>query len=195
MPVAEVFEPTRYSPLSGLPAPRGGVEMTERPYVGKVNLRGDPDDPTFRSSAEGQLGLELPVVPNTWHSNEDYSVYWLGPDEWLILCGDQLQHATVDNLRRALGQHHCAVTDVSDYYLVFRLAGDKARELLTKGTPLDVHPTVFAAGACAQTRFGHATVLIGCLDNAPVFDIQVRWSFAEYLWNFLVEGTREYEQT
>lgn len=193
--MAEVFEPTRYSPLSGLPTPRGGVEMTERPYVGKVNLRGNPDDREFRSSAQKQLGLELPLVPNTWRSREDYTAYWLGPDEWLIYCADQSQFATVDNLRLALGQSHCAVTDVSDYYLVIRLTGDKARELLTKGTPLDVHPTVFAAGMCAQTCIGHASVLISCLDDAPTFDMQVRWSFAEYLWNFLVEGTREYEQS
>ena len=193
--MAEAFEPTRYSPLSGLPSPAGGVEMAECPFVGKVNLRGNPDDQAFRAAAEGQLGLELPVAPNTWCSNENYAIYWLGPDEWLIYCADQSQYPTVDELRRALGQSHCAVTNVSDYYLVIRLTGDKARELLAKGTPLDLHPAVFTAGMCAQTCFGHATVLICCRDDASTFDIQVRWSFAEYLWNYLVDGTREYSQS
>jgi sarcosine oxidase subunit gamma len=193
--VAEVFEPTRYSPLSGLRTPAGGVEMAERPYVGKVNLRGDPEDRKFRAAAEQQLGLELPVAPNTWTSNEDFTVYWLGPDEWAIYCRDGQQSATIDNLRRALDGSHAALTDVSDYYLVIRLTGDKARELLSKGTPLDVHPTVLGPGMCAQTCFGHATILLSCLDDAPTFDIQIRWSFAEYLWNFLVGGTVEYEQS
>lgn len=193
--MAEVFEPTRYSPLSGLRTPAGGVEMAERPYVGKVNLRGDPEDRKFRAAAEQQLGLELPVAPNTWTSHGDFIVYWLGPDEWVIYCKDGEQSATIDNLRRALDGSHVALTDVSDYYLVIRLTGDKARELLSKGTPLDVHPTVLGPGMCAQTSFGHATILLSCVDDAPTFDIQIRWSFAEYLWNFLVDGTVEYEQS
>lgn len=193
--MAEVFEPTRNSPLSGMRTPAGGVEMAERPYVGKVNLRGDPEDRKFRAAAEQQLGLELPVTSNTWTSNEDFTVYWLGPDEWLIYCRNGEQSATIDNLRRAFDGSHAALTDVSDYYLVIRLTGDKARELLSKGTPLDVHPTVLGPGMCAQTCFGHATILLSCLDDAPTFDIQIRWSFAEYLWNFLVGGTVEYEQS
>lgn len=193
--MAEVFEPVRYSPLTGLAAPNGGVDLSERPFVGKVNLRGDAGDPAFRSAAEGGLGLELPVEANTWCSNGDDAVFWLGPNEWLIHCADGAQVSMIEQLGRALVDIHSAVTDVSDYYMVLRLTGEKARELLSKGTPLDLHPTIFQSGMCAQTRFGHASILIGCMDDAPVFDIQVRWSFAEYLWQFLVEGAREYEQS
>ena len=192
--MAESFEPARYSPLADLPA-AAGVEMVELPFVGKVNLRGDASDPAFRTAAEAQIGAALPTEPNTWRSNGDVTVFWLGPDEWLIHCADGAQTGMVEKLQQALAGVHCAVTDVSDYYLVIRLAGDKARELLSKGTPLDVHQAEFRAGMCAQTRFGHASVLIGCMDDAPGFQIQVRWSFSEYLWQFLVEGTREYETT
>ena len=193
--MAESFEPTRYSPLAGLPAPRGGVEMNERPFVGKVDLRGDSDNPAFCRAVEDTLGLDLPTEANSWRSNDEYTVFWLGPDEWLVHCRDGAQTATVEQLGKALVDVHAAVTDVSDYYLVVRLSGDKARELLTKGTPLDVHRSTFRQGMCAQTRFGHASVLMACMDDAPVFDVQVRWSFAEYLWQFLLDGTREYEQS
>lgn len=191
--MAEPFEPTRHSPLSGLPPSRGVAEITERPYVGKVNLRGDGDDPAFRDAVAGRLGLELPTDPNTWRSSGGYTVYWLGPDEWLIYCADGAQSAAVGHLRQALVNVHSAVTDVSDYYLVIRLSGEKAREVLSKVTPLDIHHSVFTSGMCAQTIMGHASVLVGCMEDAPVFDIQVRWSFAEYLWELLRESTREYE--
>lgn len=191
--MADAFEPTLYSPLSDRQGPDAGVDMSERPYLGKVNLRGNPDDSVFRSAVEGRLGLEIPVTANTFTSNETNAVYWLGPDEWLIHCPRDDRHELLDGLRDSVTGTHCAVTDVSDYYLVIRLCGGKAREVLSKGTPFDVHQSAFGPGACAQTCFGHASILLGCVDDTPTFDLQVRWSFAEYVWRFLVESTREYE--
>lgn len=194
-PVAESFEPIRHSPLSGLTTPRAGVEMCERAYVAKINLRGNADDPSFRSVVETELGLEIPLTPNTFATNDNRTIYWLGPDEWLIHCpGDDRRHIQA-RLRQSLTGTHCALTDVSDYYLVIRLTGDKARDVLSKATPFDVHRDVFTTGACAQTRFSHAGILLSVVDEAPTFDIQVRWSFAEYVWKFLVESTREYDES
>ena len=161
--------------------------------MGKVNLRGDAEDPEFTESVERALGVALPLAPNTVCTNIDYTVFWLGPNEWLIHCAEGEQAETEQKLRRSLGDRHVAVTDVSDYYVVLRMSGDKAREVLSKGTPFDTRPSVFAPGACAQTFFGHASILLHCVDQGPTFDIQVRWSFAEYLWAYFVDSTREYE--
>ncbi len=193
--MAESFEPIRHSPLSDLAAPRAGVEMRERADVGKINLRGDANDPSFRSAVETELGLEIPVTPNTFATNDKRTIYWLGPDEWLMHCPVDDRRDTQARLRQSLTGIHCALTDVSDYYLVIRLTGDKARDVLSKAIPFDVHRNVFTAGACAQTRFSHAGILLSAVDEAPTFDIQVRWSFAEYVWKFLVESTREYDES
>ena len=85
------------------------------------------------------------------------------------------------------------MTDVSDYYVVMRLSGPEARVVLAKGSPFDVHPRSFDVGACAQTRFANASILLRLVGEAPTFDIQVRWSFAPYLWDYLVDASREYE--
>lgn len=192
--MTESFQPTRFSPLVGLPPAQAGIVLSERAYIGKVNLRGDKDDPVFASAINTALGVDLPVAPNTVAFNDQYSVYWLGPDEWLVHCAQDEQPEVVSRLQESLRGRHAAVTDVSDYYFVLRLSGDKAREVLSKGTPFDVHPRVFGVGACAQTCFGHASILLHCVDDAPVFDIQVRWSFAEYLWRYLVDSAREYQE-
>ena len=192
MLVSESFQPTRYSPLAGLPPAQAGIVLNERAYIGKVNLRGDKDDQVFASAIRTALDVDLPVAPNTVASNDKYTVYWLGPDEWLVHCAQDGQSDIVPRLQELLQGRHAAVTDVSDYYFVIRLSGDKAREVLSKGTPFDVRPGEFDTGACAQTCFGHASVLLHCIDDAPTFDIQVRWSFAEYIWRYLVDGAREY---
>ena len=190
--MAETFTPQKYSPLSDLPAPVAGITLEERVYLAKVNVRADPENPVLMAGFKQALGIELPVTANTTQSNERYTVFWLGPNEWLIHGQENTQAEIVAALRKETASEHVAVTDVSDYYMVLRLTGDKAREVLSKGTPFDVHPKVFGPGACAQTCFGHASILLHCADPSPVFDLQVRWSFAEYLWMYLREAAQEY---
>ena len=193
--MSEVFQPVKSSPLSALPLPAGGVELSERSYIGKVNVRGNPEDTSFTVAVEKVLSVELPLVPNTTSGNEDYTVFWLGPNEWLIHCGEDKQTDLTAALHESLQGQHVAVTDVSDYYLVIRISGSKARELLSKGTPFDMHTSVFKQGGCVQTCFGHATILLHCVDENSIFDLQVRWSFAEYVWAYLVDGTLEYKNS
>lgn len=186
------FSPIAASPLSSLPGPAGGIELEERAFLGKVNLRGDVDDEAFASAVRGVLGCPPPTEPNTTASSGAHTVFWLGPDEWLVHCADDARPALLDGLRTALAGVHNAVVDVSDYYVVMRLSGPKCLEVLSKGTPLDLHPRVFTTGHCAQSRFGHATVLLHKVSDDSV-DLQVRWSFAEYVWSYIVDGAREYQ--
>ncbi|MDJ0956250.1 MAG: sarcosine oxidase subunit gamma family protein [Arenicellales bacterium] len=191
--MADAFQPVKYSPLSELPLPAGGIELSERHDIGKVNVRGNPEDAAFTVAVEKVLGVELPLVSNTTTSTEEYTVFWLGPNEWLIHCGENKQTDLTVALQESLQGQHVAITDVSDYYLVIRITGAKAREILSKGTPFDVHTSVFKQGDCAQTCFGHATILLHCVDENSVYDLQVRWSFAEYIWTYLVDGALEYK--
>lgn len=190
--MVETFEPVKHSPVSGLPAPDGGISLAERPFIAKVNLRGDPDSDGFIAGVKQTLDMELPIAPNTTHGNGRHTVFWLGPNEWLVHGPEDTQSEIVATLRGSLGAVHTAITDVTDYYAVLRLSGPKAREVLSKGTPFDVHQHVFSLEACAQTCFGHASILLHHVQSSPVFDIQVRWTFAEYVWMYLVDAAKEY---
>lgn len=192
MPDSARFSPVAASPLSGLPGPAGGIDLEERAFLGKVNVRGDMSDAAFATAVRGVLDCMPPTEPNTTASSDRYTVFWLGPDEWQIHCADDARSALLDELRSATTGRHCAVVDVSDYYVVMRLSGPKCFEVLSKGTPLDLHPRVFTSGSCAQTRFGHAAILLHKVSGDSV-DLQVRWSFAEYVWSYIVDGTREYQ--
>lgn len=191
MPDPGGFSPVKASPLAGLPGPAGGITLQERPYLGKVNLRGDAGNEAFVHAVNRALDCGPPTEPNTVADGGRYTVFWLGPDEWQIHCAENARQKLIDELQAVLEGQHSAVVDVSDYYVVMRLSGARTLEVLGKGTPLDLHPRAFATGACAQTRFGHATVLLHKVTDDTV-DLQVRWSFAEYVWTHIVDGTREY---
>lgn len=189
MPDSANFTPVKNSPLEGSPRAAGGIELVERPFIGKVNLRVDAGDAA--AAVRSVLGCDLPVDPNTVTATDEHTVFWLGPDEWQIHCAENGQAELAESLQQALAGRHAAVVDVSDYYVVMRLSGHRAAEVISKAVPLDLHPRAFQPGHCAQTRFAHATVLLHKLAE-DTLDLQVRWSFAEYVWSYIVDGTREY---
>ena len=169
--------------LKSLPqdaAGNAGVTVQILPEIGHINLRGNPENSDFVAATNATLGQKLPVSANTMTIG-NYRVLWLGPDEWLImsLVADTL--GLVTQLRHALSTQHASVTEVSGGQIALRVAGPGVRDVLSKGCTLDFHPDKFKVGACAQSGLAKAHVLIGRLDNQPIFEIVVRRSFAEYL--------------
>jgi len=149
--------------------------------AGHVNLRGDPDDAEFVDTAGSILGQPLPLEANRMTAAGSRRVYWLGPDEWLVVTPADDVGPLIADLEAGLSDRHVAINDLSGGNVAFRLAGDEARSVLAKGCTLDLHPSVFATGACAQTGLARANVLLGLLGDGPTFELTVRRSFADYL--------------
>ena len=190
----------RISPLdhfmrtAGGAAPGGGagVVISERPFLGHLNLRGDPADSAFMEGAERALGLALPVEPNTVSAGQETQALWLGPDEWLIVTPPDRQAAVADALTRALDGVFASVTDVTGGQTVVTLSGERARDVLAKGCSLDLHPRAFGEGRCAQTLVAGANVTLRWVGPEPSFDLIVRSSFADYLALWLHDAALEY---
>ena len=176
-----------------------GVLMGERPYRGLVNLRGPAGDKTFDEAVQKALGVALPSEPNSTTGQDDLRVFWLGPDEWWVVTpGDG--PAMADKLRAALAGQKAAVTDVSESRTCIHISGARARDLLAKGCPLDLHPRVFSTGRCAQSLCAKAMITLhqvaddsdDTTGSGPAYDVYVLNSFAEYLWLWLEDAAREY---
>ncbi|MDO4232118.1 MAG: sarcosine oxidase subunit gamma family protein [Lautropia sp.] len=176
------------------------VELTEVPFPAIVNLRGNSAEPAFVVRAGKALGSPLPVAPNTVAENEHIVCYWLSPDEWLI----RTQKPTPENetyppgvqvaLEKTLASEHVfATTDQSSAYSVLQLHGPHAIDVLAKGTPLDLHPSVLPKGKCAQTHWFRASVLLRPLgNNGDAWEIIVRRSFADSTARMLMDAMQEY---
>ena len=169
------------------------VIISERPFLGHLNLRGDPQDAGFTSAAAPVLGFGLPTQPNTVANNGDLLALWLGPDEWHIVTPPDAQAPLMDSLEAAFDGMHVAVTDVTGGQTVITISGPAARDVLAKGCPLDLHPKVFKPGDCAQTLLAKANVIIRCVDGeSPCYELIVRRSFAEYAAGWLEDAGVEY---
>jgi len=197
----------RQSPLDHLgleartQAGRGdaGVALAEVPYRGLVNLRGDANNGAFAAAFESVFGFALPTAPNTVASEGEVTAFWLGPDEWWITLPGPRPEAGPElaaRLRQAFGELFVAVTDVSESRTCLRVSGPAAATVLQKGCPLDFHPRVFAPGTCAQSHMAKATVLFHRRadggDEGSVFELYVLRSFADYLWTWIEDASREF---
>ncbi len=171
------------------------VTLTELPFLGHYNVRFQPDDQPASSRFRRLLGFDVPQEPNIFSVHEDNLCAWLGPDEWLIVTPF---HAK-DLLDRALnefasGGGFVTCVDISAAQTIVRAAGPKAADLLGRGVSYDLHPRNFQAGACIQTMLARANVTLLAQSASEVtIDIVVRRSFADHLWNWLVDAGQESE--
>lgn len=181
------------SPLEGRPGTgRGTVVMVEHPHLGKITLRGDARDKAFLEGVAGVVGAAPPAEPNTVAAADGNAILWLGPDEWMVATGPGAQNAMESALADVLAGRHVSVVDTTDNHTTIRIHGARARDVLAKGCPLDLHPRAFGPGKCAQSVVAGVDVLIHQRDHAPTYDIHVRCSFARYLWDWLVDAAREF---
>ena len=162
--------------------------LSETPFIQMINLRGEPSQAAFLSAAAACIGLDLPLSANTVHANAERQVLWLGPDEWLIKLSDGQGEALESALQTALAGMHHAVVRVGDGNTTFLVKGAAAADLLARGCPLDLHPSVFKAGSVAQTHVAKAGATIVCVQAGEHFEMTVRRSFADYLYRWLCEA-------
>ena len=175
-----------------VPDPSRDVEMCELAFWGHVNLRGDSGAEAFQAGVEKAVGARVPVAPNTVARAGERAIAWMGPDEWLVVSPPESREGVADKLEKALSGLHVAVNDISSGQTIIRLRGPRARDVLSKGCPLDFHHRAFGAGQCAQSHIAKSNALIIQVDDAPTYDVIVRRSFADYLARWLLHGGMEY---
>lgn len=173
--------PVIATPLNSAKFETDGLTVTERDFTNKINLRGDFESSPVVSALSTVLGMECDLRPNTFTSNNASTLFWLGPNERLLYT-DSNPQSIIDDWRN---HANTGAVDVSDYYTALRLSGSKVRDVIASGAPFDVHPDEFGVGQCTQTRFGNASILLSNHADAPTFQLQVRWSYAEYVFEYI----------
>jgi sarcosine oxidase, subunit gamma len=142
--------------------------------LAQVDLRSDPAQVPFD-----------PPEPNTATGWNGWDVLWLGPDEWLVV-GEAGAEETIErSLADALGSTHRSIVDVSANRIAFDLTD--GLHLLSTGCGLDLDPSRWLPGMCAQTLFGFAQVILHQLDERTT-RVFVRPSFADYVADRLGEA-------
>lgn len=188
--MSELNQAVAATPLGHLAAIDGAIKLQERPLCGKLTLRGEPSDAAFVAACEAVLGAAPQASIGPPQALDAGTLYWVGPNEWLLHTELERVGELQGALAAAAEGAHLAAVDVSDYYTVVRLEGEQARAVLSRGTPLDTHPRALKAGDAPCTRFAKCSVVLHAHSDT-CFDLQVRWSHAEYLWGYLAQAASQ----
>ena len=192
--MADLFQ--QESPLVqiDLAEPRGNApRIEEKPFLGYLNLRARNNNTGFLAASLKVLGCEPPTAANTVIESGDYRIYWLGPDEWLVVTPAARQEQVKADLLAALDDVFCSVVDNSSGLTMLHISGDNAAALLATDCPFDLHPQEFKTGQCAQTRLAKAGMTISPLAEGAGFEVIIRRSFADYLLLWLQDAAIAFE--
>uniref|UniRef100_UPI003F49A685 sarcosine oxidase subunit gamma n=1 Tax=Cupriavidus yeoncheonensis TaxID=1462994 RepID=UPI003F49A685 len=162
--------------------------MRERAFLDLVNVRGDLADPAFVDAFEGVVGCCPPAAPNTVARSTGYDVLWLGPDEWLVRSNGPVPAGVLEpKLAEAIAGAYAAAVDVGSGYTVLEISGERVRDVLARGCPLDLHPRVLKSGQCVQSHYFKASIVL-VPTGADRFEIVVRRSFADYFCRIMLDA-------
>jgi sarcosine oxidase subunit gamma len=161
-------------------------EIAER---GMIDLRGLTTDKKFMAAAKTVLGMDLPKQPRTSAAWGDLRALWLSPDQWLITCPRAKAQELADELAAALAGVHSLAVNVSDMRAVIRLEGDRVREVVMKGSTLDLTDGTYVPGTVRRLRFAEIAALIHIVED-KIIDLYVFRSYADYTWEFLRKAAR-----
>ena len=168
-------------------------EIKEVPFLGYLNLRGRSNSTAFLAAVLKVLGSEPPLEANTMVESGDFRIYWLGPDEWLVITPTDQQGKVQADFKKALEGVFSSVVDNSSGLTMLEITGDNAANLLATDCPLDLHPRDFRAGQCAQTRLAKAGMTIAPLRKGAGFEVIIRRSFADYLLLWMQDAAIAFE--
>lgn len=111
------------------------------------------------------------------------SIRKAGFRQWFVAGDEPLVPASLDALAAAFAGK-AFVMDQSHGRVRIGVSGHSSRALLSKGTAVDLDPSVFPEGHAAMTMIGHLSVQI-VRTGDDSFELTVLRSFAESLWDEL----------
>jgi len=114
-----------------------------------------------------------------------------GPGQWLAVSEALANEALASELAAKL-QGLASVSDQSGGRTVLRVSGNRARDVLAKGLPLDLDPRAFPLGSAATSAISHIGVQLWQADDTRSYDLAIFRSLSESFWRWLTASAAEF---
>ena len=185
--LAGLAVPGRYGKNGGAP----GVTIAERQNLGLATVAVRKGQAAALKSAVAEAyGAALPDDSRAAQGPQ-VSFIGYGPGQWLAVSESLAGEA----LARELAQRLKGFASISDQHggrTVLRLSGPRARDVLAKGLPIDLHPRAFGPGSAATSTISLMGVQLWQVDDAPSYDIALFRSVSESFWRWLTSSAAEF---
>jgi heterotetrameric sarcosine oxidase gamma subunit len=142
------------------------------------------------AAVKDAYGVELPATPARVEG-KDIAFVWNGPEQWLAVA-ERGNGRDLERQLKPVLAGLSSVVDLSDARVAVRISGPRARDVLAKGVPIDLHPRAFRPGMVAISHASHMSVILWQLDGAPTYELAVFRSFAASFAHWLQQSAAEY---
>lgn len=183
--LAGLAVPGRY----GRPGGEPGVIIAERVGLGLATVATRKGAP-LRAAVKASYGVDLPDASAIAHG-PNVSFVGYGPGQWLAVSETLANEALARDLAQRL-KGLASISDQSGGRTVLRLSGPRARDVLAKGLPIDLHPRSFAPGGAATSTISLMGVQLWQVDDAPTYDIALFRSVSASFWRWLTASAAEF---
>ncbi len=187
-PLAGIYRQGRY----GADVAAGpGVRLALRHPVSIVTVIARKGKAKALSSAmKTAWGIEAPAPGRSASGRGGITVHWCGAEQYYVVADGLAEGTLFDDLgKRFAGL--ASVSEQSHGRVIFALWGPMARHVLTKGTPVDLHPRDFEPGHCAVTQMAHVGVHLAQV-GPESYELSLFRGFAENFWEWLTEMALEF---
>jgi methylglutamate dehydrogenase subunit D len=168
-----------------------GVTIEERAGLGLATVaarKGRAE--ALKQAVASAYGVELPDRSRTVNGPA-VSFIGYGPGQWLAVS----EAFASERLARELGERLRGLASISDQSggrTVLRVSGPRARAVLAKGLPIDLHPRAFEPGSAATSTISLMGVQIWQVDDAPTYDLAIFRSVSASFWRWLTGSAAEF---
>lgn len=135
--------------------------------------------------------ISLPTNPRVALSSGGIEFLGAGPDQWLAIAPSKDSHDLASKLTGQL-QGLASIADQTYARTLIHVHGEKARDTLAKGLPLDLHPRAFPEGAVATTHAAHIGVVLWRPIGSDSFILACSRSYSDSFWRWLTEAAAEH---
>jgi methylglutamate dehydrogenase subunit D len=185
--LAGLATPGRYGRQDGAP----GVTIEERRGLGIATVAARKgQEEALKAAVAEAYGVEL-LDGSRVVQGPQASFVGYGPGQWLAVSATLAD----ETLARDLAARLKGLASISDQHggrTVLRLSGLRARDVLAKGLPIDLHPRAFGPGSAATSTIAFMGVQLWQADDAPTYDIAVFRSVSESFWRWLTASAAEF---
>ncbi len=135
-----------------------------------------------------KLGLRVPVDCLNVTTNEDISIFRVGPTRlWFV---SDTSSTRLADFIATLDAKDAVATEIGHSRVVLHISGPEARTVLNRGLAIDLDNNAFPEGVFVQSVIHHIPVLVHRLPSPddPVFEVFVSREYAVTFWQWLVES-------
>ena len=132
-------------------------------------------------------GLRLPDPLKVKH-NSSTRILWMGPDNWLVVSDKKKIYHT---FKKDFTDKDFAITDLSHSRTIIEIEGNNVREVIKKGSPLNIND--LGELDCANSVFHAINITLDFIsDNPQVVRVLALRSFGESLYHSLTDACLEF---